>query len=267
MIDGSELRQARKRKALSQRDLSKISGVAQATIAQLERGERKARPTTLRKLSRALEVEPAVLLADPEETSQEGHTSYTSVANAKRRQAPPATRGKSWTKARVISRSSKGVEIRDEGRIHRFGSLEEAYVAGWDVEPLLFENLFSSVLTGAPDSYSLVLSKLNSDDPEKVEDGANLALYIANNIARTLEEDSGTQAKVLDRIYKAIPTSYYRNTTSVMRIVKLWKDVTAIQLEAHQTGTHAIQELIDLHAEAVHKLSTMKTSATRRRNS
>ncbi len=241
MIDGSELRQARKRKALSQRDLSKTSGVAQATIAQLERGEREARPTTLRKLSWALGVEPAALLADPEKASREGRPSNPSI-NTQRSQAAPEAQEKPWTRMRT---SRTGVELFDKsGRVHRFGSLEEAYVAGFDVITDLADDH-----PNVPDRYTLVLSKLASDDPEQIEEAADLALYIANNIAQGLEERSRTQTAAFVKNYEAIPDAYYENPTSAMRMAKLWKRFATRQQEANQKGAKAIQDLISLHAK------------------
>lgn len=61
------LRSVREERALSQRALAAMSSVAHDTIGQLERGERQARPSTIRKLAEALGVEPSVLLADAEE--------------------------------------------------------------------------------------------------------------------------------------------------------------------------------------------------------
>jgi DNA-binding XRE family transcriptional regulator len=51
------LRDARLRKLLTQRQLAERAGVTQATIVRIERGE-PAYPSTLRKLARALGVEP-----------------------------------------------------------------------------------------------------------------------------------------------------------------------------------------------------------------
>jgi transcriptional regulator with XRE-family HTH domain len=56
------MRRLREVRGWSQRDLAAKSGVAQNTISQLERGERKAMPSTVRKLADALDVEPSVLL-------------------------------------------------------------------------------------------------------------------------------------------------------------------------------------------------------------
>ena len=65
------LKTLREEQALSQRDLAKLSGVAQDSIGQIERGERKARPSTIRKLAEALGVEPSKLLSGHTGVSKE----------------------------------------------------------------------------------------------------------------------------------------------------------------------------------------------------
>ena len=50
---------------MSQRDLAAAAGVSQATIVRLERGE-EARFVSLRKLARALGVEPVELMGEEE---------------------------------------------------------------------------------------------------------------------------------------------------------------------------------------------------------
>jgi transcriptional regulator with XRE-family HTH domain len=86
------LAELRERRALTLRELSDMSGVAADTINQIELGHRKARPSTLRKLANALNVEvsdffrePAVPLVNaPEEA---GRLSAVDVASdAARRQ-------------------------------------------------------------------------------------------------------------------------------------------------------------------------------------
>jgi transcriptional regulator with XRE-family HTH domain len=59
------LAELRERRALTLRELSKMSGVAADTINQIELGHRKARPSTLRKLARALEIEVENFYAEP----------------------------------------------------------------------------------------------------------------------------------------------------------------------------------------------------------
>jgi transcriptional regulator with XRE-family HTH domain len=61
-VDGERLRQLRRELALSQRDLSGITGIAHDSISQLETGKREAQPRTIRKLADALGVEPRELM-------------------------------------------------------------------------------------------------------------------------------------------------------------------------------------------------------------
>lgn len=58
IIINMNLREIRDKLALSQRDLSSLSGVGAATIARIEQGKQKARPITRRKLAKALGVKP-----------------------------------------------------------------------------------------------------------------------------------------------------------------------------------------------------------------
>jgi transcriptional regulator with XRE-family HTH domain len=60
------LRKLRRIRVLTLRELEEISGVSYATIHRLERGHQQAHPSTIRKLARALEVEPAELLGTRE---------------------------------------------------------------------------------------------------------------------------------------------------------------------------------------------------------
>jgi XRE family transcriptional regulator, regulator of sulfur utilization len=61
-LDGHRLRQLRVERALSLRALGERSGVAFATINNLENGNRPARLVTIRKLADALDVEPKELM-------------------------------------------------------------------------------------------------------------------------------------------------------------------------------------------------------------
>jgi transcriptional regulator with XRE-family HTH domain len=56
------LRQLRRERALSQRDLSRITGIAFDTISRLETGKQRAQHRTIRKLAGALGVEPKELM-------------------------------------------------------------------------------------------------------------------------------------------------------------------------------------------------------------
>jgi transcriptional regulator with XRE-family HTH domain len=60
------LRELRRRKGLSQKDLAKKSGIGQDSISGIESGRHQARPSTLRKLADALGVEVEDLFREPE---------------------------------------------------------------------------------------------------------------------------------------------------------------------------------------------------------
>ena len=57
----TRLHDLRLHQALSQEDLAKLSGVDRTTIIRLEGGEPNPRPSTIRKLARALRVKPTEL--------------------------------------------------------------------------------------------------------------------------------------------------------------------------------------------------------------
>jgi transcriptional regulator with XRE-family HTH domain len=64
VLKTKRLRELRERASFSQMELSELSGVSRATIADLELGKRGARPKTRRKLAKALGVEPWELVGD-----------------------------------------------------------------------------------------------------------------------------------------------------------------------------------------------------------
>ena len=59
------VRDMRLRRGLSQADLSRLTGVAEFTISEIEAGKRKPRPSTLRKLAKGLDVEVADFYGEP----------------------------------------------------------------------------------------------------------------------------------------------------------------------------------------------------------
>ncbi len=61
-VNGVRLRQLRRERAWSQRDLARQSGVSQDTITRLETGQREAQPRTMRWLAETLGVEPRELM-------------------------------------------------------------------------------------------------------------------------------------------------------------------------------------------------------------
>jgi transcriptional regulator with XRE-family HTH domain len=66
------LRDLRRQAVMSQEDLAAKSGVARDTISKLETGQRRAYPSTIRKLAAGLDVEPRRLLGGVEYFEAEG---------------------------------------------------------------------------------------------------------------------------------------------------------------------------------------------------
>jgi DNA-binding XRE family transcriptional regulator len=99
------LAELRERRALTLRELAEMSGVAADTINQIELGHRKPRPSTLRKLARALEV-------DVEEF-------YTETALAGKGEAPSSGRLPEWATTSDLNAVNQNVtevsseELRD----------------------------------------------------------------------------------------------------------------------------------------------------------
>ena len=65
-VDGAKLKELRRRKMLSLRELGERSGVAFDNVNKLENEKRRAQPRTLRKLAEALRVEPHELMKGEE---------------------------------------------------------------------------------------------------------------------------------------------------------------------------------------------------------
>jgi transcriptional regulator with XRE-family HTH domain len=61
-VNVGRLKALRHQRVLTLRELEQLSGVAYNTIWHLENGKRGAQPRTLRKLARALDVEPEELV-------------------------------------------------------------------------------------------------------------------------------------------------------------------------------------------------------------
>lgn len=59
------LRDVRLRRWISQEDLAEASGVSRVTISRLEWVDHRAKPETIRRLAKALDVEPVELIRPP----------------------------------------------------------------------------------------------------------------------------------------------------------------------------------------------------------
>ena len=61
---GDNLKRQRTRKALTQEELALQAGLTTASVARIERNETEPRMSTLRKLAKALDIDPAELVGD-----------------------------------------------------------------------------------------------------------------------------------------------------------------------------------------------------------
>lgn len=61
-MDVAKLKELRRERVLSQRELARTAGLTHATVWRLENGFQQAHPRTIRKLAEALSVEPKELL-------------------------------------------------------------------------------------------------------------------------------------------------------------------------------------------------------------
>jgi len=60
-VDGMKLRELREDRTLSARELADLAGVHYNTVLRLENNQGGAQPRTIRKLAKALDVEPKEL--------------------------------------------------------------------------------------------------------------------------------------------------------------------------------------------------------------
>jgi transcriptional regulator with XRE-family HTH domain len=61
---GEKLRKVRTRRLLTQDDLAQKAGVSQSTIANIERDNAEPQFRTIRKLAKALDIDPTELLGE-----------------------------------------------------------------------------------------------------------------------------------------------------------------------------------------------------------
>ncbi len=65
-VNVERLKELRRRRVLTMEELAERAGVGRNTIWRLEHGVMGAQPRTIRKLAKALEVEPEYLIAEAE---------------------------------------------------------------------------------------------------------------------------------------------------------------------------------------------------------
>lgn len=268
-----QLKYIREGRALSQRDLAAMSGVAHDTIGQLERGERKARPSTIRKLAEALGVTPSGLLAEPEtaawlemdriRTNQgqkpgvqklDTSTSEKSAAptqgfvrmiraDAKRRAREAAweAAGK-WAEYYVSGQAAADLPEPELLYSDWSGEADERMVLS-EIEAKIEETFLRNALqlprgTDA-EELNIARLKLNSEDLKETADVAQRTLRSARETMEKL--------RIKQTSFEAIPEHYFKDPVSRHRIEVLDKALQRYRKQA----VEAAQKLLDLHAEAL----------------
>jgi transcriptional regulator with XRE-family HTH domain len=263
MRDVPQLKLVREGQGWSQRDLAARSGVAPNTISQLERGERQAMPSTVRKLADALDVEPAMLLAE----------SYLDMVIAKGAQgiltlpqeAREAAKIERERRARVRATAKRQAERQffgfEEGAEERYEtqSWAERYVSGKfvEVDGSISPEQKDAILSRARHRYLqrmgpalaqcnedlfVARSFLESNDPKKTMEAAQLVLHRAREIAE--EYDSRLQS------FHRIPEHYYADPAAHSQIMKLQEALP----EQREVAADAVRELMNLYDEILDTL-------------
>jgi transcriptional regulator with XRE-family HTH domain len=167
------LAELRERRALTLRDLSGMSGVAADTINQIELGHRKARPSTLRKLAKALGVDVEEFYAEP---ALSGKAEAPATGRSLSDKALDAARQDAEKDARAMARlhASEGVPqsaseyaedaLRAELRGRDFDELFEGLIWPLAQKALLAEQ-FERVLSrpGSLDDYKALVDQTMAD--------------------------------------------------------------------------------------------------------
>ncbi len=175
------LAELRERRALTLRELAEMSGVAADTINQIELGHRKARPSTLRKLAKALGVEIRELFEEPT-LSGKAEAPEAGPANEQDPSPPPS---------REVPEDRGGEERREELRMFR-----ELLT---DAHGLLEEMANEYKVTGATDKLTTLASvamfsvmgaeQFVQEEVGPAEDRASTRVYAAGARLEEFVED------------------------------------------------------------------------------
>jgi DNA-binding CsgD family transcriptional regulator len=283
MTSLSRLKRIREERALSQRDLAARSGVAQDTISELERGERQARPSTVRKLAEALGVDASLLLTDVLTPRQleilslivQGYTNrqiaeelYLSqgtlrlhiehimvklgVSNCtqtavKALQLGILDAGSAPTRAREERRTPE-TEVEAEGR------LAESSVTGQSAAAIEDEDMVLNSDDDYP-RYTLLLPRKARQEQRNIawakldsgdlEDIFEVVQDMKLVIHKVLEDLGDKQASL-----ETIPRRYFEDYDAQRRIEKRRVALREYQHEVIQT----LRELVELYVEAMRRL-------------
>jgi transcriptional regulator with XRE-family HTH domain len=178
-----EVREIRLRRGLSQADLSAMTGVAEFTISEIESGKRaNPRPSTLRKLAQALEVEVADLYGDSDAPKAEAPLLQRSLFNGfeeeRRYKLEEAKRAVQY----IIGRAEWYEQELERGRPLEYKTADRAYIlAVLAIEEFSnFNRWFFDVV-----ARDLVREIENGNAPELVDEFDSLEETFIEHIGRT----------------------------------------------------------------------------------
>jgi transcriptional regulator with XRE-family HTH domain len=290
MRDVPQLKRIREERALSQRDLAAMSGVAHDSIGQIERRERKARPSTVRKLAGALGVEPSILLAktwneawEPMDRARGGHGLYegSSEVQARRDQALKGVKALAKIYKQDMARRKDRPEInqarkqaREESKRRYEAAAEwisegrwaEYYVAG---QAAYVGNVdgdsTDAGLAAIRDYYEMEYLRSTLSLPKKAhqeERAIAWAKLDSGDYGELLEVAVETPLAVYELLedlsnkqasFDNIPRRYFEDPDSRRRIEKLGAALRKYQHDA----VEAVEALLELHAEALRQLEAV----------
>jgi transcriptional regulator with XRE-family HTH domain len=130
-----KLAELRERRALTLRELAEMSGVGADTINQIELGHRRARPSTLRKLARALEVDVREFFEEP---TLAGKAEALREAGQSDTERTEVLEGFAAAVDSVVDRTQRKLKQTDDTNVDALVALfEETFVAQMGAERIL----------------------------------------------------------------------------------------------------------------------------------
>ena len=226
--------------------------MAQNTISQLERGERKAMPSTVRKLADALGIDIPLLLVDSATAGEVDGRVARHLSRERNEHKRAAAKYQAereffgfaekpgdqyetggWAEAfvsgnLVVVDDTLPKAHRDVIRVHREGAFLR-----YEVVPSLLSY---------PEDLVVARSRLASSDPKEIVEAAQLVLRRAKTIVE--EYDSHLQS------FYRIPERYFADPHASNRI---WKLEGALS-DKCVAATEAVQKLVDLYQECLDTL-------------
>jgi transcriptional regulator with XRE-family HTH domain len=177
-----ELEHIRRLRGLSQRELAEKAGVSPATVYELEVGKRPTpRPSTLRKLAEALEVEIADLFGEPV---------LAEKAEAPREAGRPERERSALEVAREAGRKQYEMDQKTGNRAEASQGIPQVYFARAHDEALFgdLRHRHPGELADALLDYGRYAARLEDENARQAEENARLRRDLAEHKAETERE-------------------------------------------------------------------------------